>query len=180
MKTHIRWRADYFFRRAGFRNEVQLTLAPSPTKYYTIAFVDDPRGVTRVTRRVKRTTDPTKPPLINEEDIVVTDSFRLSLQLNFRWWLFNIRGGVIDSTAGVGIDFFPWKDYIKIRTEIFDFGNENLPRFRAYAVFNYRYFTISAGVDDILNDGTRDFFIGAGIRFTDQDLKTLLPFLPSP
>lgn len=180
LRTHIRWRADYFFNRGRFRNELQVTLAPSRNKYYTIALVDDPRGSTSVTRRVTRTTDPTRPALTNEEIVTISDSFRFSLQLNFRWWLFNIRGGVIESTAGFGLDLFPYKDYIKIRTEIFNFGSENLPRVRALATFNYLYFNLAVGVDDILNDGTRDFFVGFGLRFTDQDLATLLPFLPSP
>lgn len=179
MRTHVRWRADYFFSRGRFRNEFQVTLAPSPNKYYTIALVDDPRGVTSISRRVTRTTDPTRPPLINEEITTIADSFRFSLQLNFRWWLFNFRGGIIESTAGFGIDLFPYKDYIKIRTEIFDFTNENLPRLRILASFNYLYFNIAVGVDDVLNDGTRDFFVGAGLRFTDEDLKAILPFIPT-
>jgi len=33
-----------------------------------------------------------------------------------------------------------------------------------------------AGVDDAFND-SRDFFLGGTIRFNDEDLKMLLPFM---
>jgi phospholipid/cholesterol/gamma-HCH transport system substrate-binding protein len=50
---------------------------------------------------------------------------------------------------------------------------------------------VNVGVDDILNEANRDaltnrllsgrdFFFGAGIVFTDSDLKALLPILPVP
>ena len=35
------------------------------------------------------------------------------------------------------------------------------------------------GVDDILNSDRRDYFIGLQLRFTDSDLKTILPFAGS-
>jgi phospholipid/cholesterol/gamma-HCH transport system substrate-binding protein len=159
---------------------VAATLRPTPNKYYTLELVDDPRGVTDITRRVTRTTDPRLPPVVNTEEIVVRDSFRLSLQLNYKFWLVALRGGLIESTAGFGIDFLPWKNHIKIGAELFDIGLEHMPRLRISAVFNWWFFTIAGGVDDVLNDGNRDFFLGIGLQFTDDDLKAILPLLPIP
>jgi phospholipid/cholesterol/gamma-HCH transport system substrate-binding protein len=34
------------------------------------------------------------------------------------------------------------------------------------------------GVDDILSTSRRDYFVGAQLRFNDEDLKTILPFMP--
>ena len=34
----------------------------------------------------------------------------------------------------------------------------------------------AGGVDDILNNDRRDYFVGLQLRFNDQDLKTILPF----
>jgi phospholipid/cholesterol/gamma-HCH transport system substrate-binding protein len=50
---------------------------------------------------------------------------------------------------------------------------------------------VNVGIDDALNAPNRDsltnklisgrdFFVGAGVYFTDSDLKSLLPLLPSP
>ena len=35
------------------------------------------------------------------------------------------------------------------------------------------------GVDSLLNDDRRDYFIGLQLRFNDEDLKAMLPFAPS-
>jgi phospholipid/cholesterol/gamma-HCH transport system substrate-binding protein len=37
---------------------------------------------------------------------------------------------------------------------------------------------IVGGVDDMLNE-SRDFFLGAQLRFNDEDLKAILPFVPA-
>jgi phospholipid/cholesterol/gamma-HCH transport system substrate-binding protein len=36
------------------------------------------------------------------------------------------------------------------------------------------------GVDNILSDTERDYFVGAQLKFNDEDLKTILPFAPKP
>ena len=55
----------------------------------------------------------------------------------------------------------------------------------------FEHVYVNVGVDDALNNTNRDtltnklisgrdFFVGAGVYFTDSDLKSLLPLLPSP
>ena len=39
---------------------------------------------------------------------------------------------------------------------------------------------ILGGVDDILSGSRRDYFVGAQLRFNDEDLKHILPFAPGP
>ena len=36
----------------------------------------------------------------------------------------------------------------------------------------------NGGVDDILWNEERDYFIGAGVRFTDNDIKSILGAIP--
>ena len=36
------------------------------------------------------------------------------------------------------------------------------------------------GVDHLFVANRRDYFIGLQLRFTDEDLKSILPFAPSP
>jgi len=35
---------------------------------------------------------------------------------------------------------------------------------------------VLGGVDDLLNSDRRDYFVGLMLRFTDNDLKSILPF----
>ena len=35
------------------------------------------------------------------------------------------------------------------------------------------------GVDDMLSGARRDYFVGAQLRFNDEDLKKIIPFVPA-
>ena len=61
--------------------------------------------------------------------------------------------------------------------EAFGIGQQAYPRFRARVAYEFvERMWVLAGVDDAFNDG-RDFFLGGMLRFNDEDLKTLLPFM---
>ena len=52
-----------------------------------------------------------------------------------------------------------------------------LPRLRlAAAVEVVRQLWLMAGVDDVLNGPRRDYYLGAMLRFNDEDLRSILPF----
>ena len=38
---------------------------------------------------------------------------------------------------------------------------------------------VLGGVDDVFNADRRDYHFGAQLRFSDQDIKSILPFTPS-
>ena len=92
----------------------------------------------------------------------------------------------------MGVDFNLWRDQLAIRTDVFDFANQRLkwPRVRTSLQFTFlQHLYLNAGVDDIFNRPVysqldnrvlagRDFFLGAGIVFTDDDLKAVVPFVP--
>jgi hypothetical protein len=93
--------------------------------------------------------------------------------------MFTLRGGAIESTGGLGVDFQPHQKF-SISTELFDFSQDDKPYLRAYGIiypffdptlsnpFNWIY--IGGGVDNILIEN-RDYFMSLGLRFTDNDLK---------
>jgi phospholipid/cholesterol/gamma-HCH transport system substrate-binding protein len=72
-------------------------------------------------------------------------------------------------------------DRFELRQDLFGFGEVVLPRWRIS--LGYEFVTrlwLLAGVDDILSRDRRDYFIGLQLKFNDEDLKTILPFAPSP
>lgn len=179
LRTEVSYRGDYMVLSSRFRHMLQVTIAPTPARYYTLALTDDPRGAATIIRRIKRSTDPTKPALIQEEDTELRDTFRFSALLNYRFGFAVVRGGIIENSGGVGADFLFWKDRIQIHADFFEFSFETLPRLRVSASLNLWMFHLTVGGDDLLN-ASRDFYVGVGLRFTDDDLKTILPFLAIP
>jgi phospholipid/cholesterol/gamma-HCH transport system substrate-binding protein len=75
-----------------------------------------------------------------------------------------------------------YNDRLAFSFEAFDFDAETNPhlKFRAdYTPFQHIYLT--TGFDDFISEeGNESFFIGAGIQFSDEDIKTLLFNVPIP
>ena len=180
MRTELELREDYLFLQGSIRSNLTIRFQPAPDRWYSLMLVKDPRGSTEVVKRVVRTTDPSEPPLSRTEEAVTRDRFKVSIQIHRRWGPAVLRFGLIEDQGGAGVDLFLFQDRLKLRSEIFEFGRETWPRLRVYGSFSvFKHIFLAGGVDDILNSPTRDYFLSAGVRFQDRDLKVLLPMMPS-
>jgi phospholipid/cholesterol/gamma-HCH transport system substrate-binding protein len=116
---------------------------------------------------------------------------KFSAQFARRYYFATLRIGIIESTGGVGADLHFFQDALSLRLDAFDFSVNatKSPRVRAalrLQAFDHLFATV--GVDDLANaplrDGSgkfllgRDFFVGGGVFFTDEDLQALLTVSP--
>jgi phospholipid/cholesterol/gamma-HCH transport system substrate-binding protein len=91
-----------------------------------------------------------------------------------------IRFGAIESTGGVGVDYFMNHDKLKFSAEAFDFNAINDIRgSRAHLKAQVRYqmlkhLELYGGWDNFLNPESQTIFLGLGLRFIDNDLKYAL------
>ena len=176
LQTQIGFRSEFNLYQRALKNYLTLRLQPDPNKYFLIELVFDPRGKTTVTNRLTLTNDPRVPGAVTER-ITETkaDQLKFTLEYARRFAFWTGRFGLIESTGGVGMDFEFFKDSLKFSADVFDFSGDKWPRIKGsvlYTLFNVFY--VAAGIDDALNYRGRDFFVGAGIRFTDSDIKGLL------
>ena len=97
-----------------------------------------------------------------------------------------LRGGVLESTAGFGVEFEPFR-WVNLSGELFDFRKNESPNLRG-TVTLYPYFDpdsakpwnwlyLRGGVSSAL-DESRDWFIGAGFRFADEEIRGLVGLVP--
>jgi phospholipid/cholesterol/gamma-HCH transport system substrate-binding protein len=179
LQTVVGLRTDYNFLANTVKSYVELRLQPAEDKYYLIELVNDPRGKTSFVQRDVDTTNPNDPPHYREIITETTNAFRFSFQFAKRMGPFTGRFGIRESTGGLGLDLHLLDDRFELRQDIFGFGEELSPRWRvAFAYEFIRKLWLLGGVDDIINGDRRDYFVGLQLRFTDQDLKTVLPFAP--
>jgi phospholipid/cholesterol/gamma-HCH transport system substrate-binding protein len=181
LQTIVSLRTDYQFLASTVKTYAELRLQPREDKYYSIEIVNDPRGLTRFEQIDVDTTNPNDPPHYREVRTVTTNSFRFSLQFAQRLGPFVGRFGIKESTGGVGLDLLAFDDRFELRQDLFGFGEVVLPRWRVS--LGYEFVTrlwMLAGMDDILSPDRRDYFLGLQLRFNDEDLKSILPFAPSP
>jgi len=156
---------SYYMIKDGY-NQVKAELAyrPKPDKYYIL-------GVTSTNDY----TDPTKFDAKHQK----TKTY-ITAELGKRYNNILLRGGLIESTGGLGIDYFMYNDKIRLRGEVFDFNAVNDVRgTNAHARIEAKYQTLKhlnfyAGYDNFLNSQSANVYVGIGIGFSDDDLKTLL------
>ncbi len=154
--------SNYLTKDDYFKTTANLAYIPNPTKYYII-------GVTSKE-------DYSTKKLADEK----TSKIYLNAELGKRYQNILVRGGIIENTGGLGIDYFMYKDRLKLSADIYDFNSENdyrgdNPHLDLKARYLYlKHLEFLAGIDNIINSDARQFFLGIGVKFKDNDLKALL------
>lgn len=179
LQTIVGIRSEYYAGLSSVKNYVSLRLQPRPDKYYLIQLVDDPRGSTKFRETITRTSDSTEDPIIHEQQTITDDKFKLSLEFAKRFYMFTGRVGIIEGSGGVGLDASFFDDQLQISSDLFGFSDNVNPHLKFWA--RYTFFThlyVAAGIDEVLNEELRDYFVGVGIEFNDTDLKALISVAP--
>lgn len=177
-KTYIGFRGEYLTRQGDGKGYLSLKIQPKKDKYYLIEVLRDP-GFTETTRSVTTTTTDgsTKTSTRTENE---QDQLKFSAEIAKRFYNLVLRGGIIESTAGVGADYYLFDDKLRLTVEAFDFDRHDFgTHYKAYANFNFlKYFFLTAGYDDIGSTQRRTPLVGGGLYFLDDDIKYLLTGAP--
>jgi phospholipid/cholesterol/gamma-HCH transport system substrate-binding protein len=174
--TFIGYRGEYLFDARDTKSYLTLRIQPKSDKYYLLEIVDDPRGK-KITETRTITTNGT---VENITEVKTTEKIKFSAQIAKRFKNTVVRGGIIESSGGVGVDYYMFQDRIKWTLEAFDFGSDDNPRLKAGATWNLsKLFFLTAGYDDFVSKvGLQSAYIGLGLQFQDEDLKYLLTNAP--
>ncbi len=177
LQTIVGLRSDYNFLANTVKSYVELRLQPREDKYYVIELINDPRGKTTFTQTDTDTTNPNEPAHYRTVNTTTTDAFRFTIQFARRIGPFTGRFGIKESTGGVGLDTHLLSNRFEVVQDLFGFGEEIKPRYRLYVGYEFIHrLWLIGGVDHIFLPNRRDYFLGLQLRFTDDDLKTILPF----
>jgi len=177
LQTIVGLRSDYNFLANTIKSYVEIRLQPREDKYYLIELINDPRGRTSFTQTDVDTTNPNDPAHYRTVTTTTTDAFRFTIQFARRIGPFTGRFGIKESTGGVGLDTHLLSNRFEIVQDLFGFGEEIRPRYRLWVGYEFIHrLWLIGGVDHIFLPNRRDYFLGLQLRFTDEDLKTILPF----
>jgi len=170
--------------RTALRVDVLPHGAESP-RFYRFELVNDPRGrVTRETQTVTVTGPDGKPQTTTTEKLTKDETSNAVTAL-FGFPFAERRGklwaGLIESHGGLRTDYGVVRDKLGLSVEAFDFSRElnRNPHLRFTTTWFFHpnlYFM--AGYDDPLVRDFRGAFVGAGVRWSDDDLKYLLGSVP--
>jgi len=152
--------------------EFGLKIITSPERFYNVGIISSEIGA-----KVKTYTETNTNGVVSVEDKVQykKDSYRFTTTMGRVLGNWAVRGGVIESSAGLGLDYsyLPWG--WKTSLDIFDSRDSigmNVRVSSEIRLWNVFYSRIRA--NDIAIKATRSFSFSLGLRFTDDDLKSLV------
>jgi phospholipid/cholesterol/gamma-HCH transport system substrate-binding protein len=176
LQTILSFRSEYMFPDA--KTYFSLDLKPKPDKYYTLEVISDPRYKFSQSILVS-----------NPGGVLTTDTYQdkflFSLLFVKRWGNLGLRLGLMESTGGIGAEYYMLDDKIKFSLDAWNFsskepGNENTHLKATVSYSINKLLFVDAGYDNFLNAGRKAGFVGAGLRFDDDDLKYLIGSVPIP
>lgn len=179
---------------APWRSQLTFRIQPNKHKYYTLSVSSDIRRGTGQTITSSRI-GPNGQPTVETLEVSNNDDIKFGFQYVRRFGLLAVRGGLIESRAGGGIDLFALNDRIEFGADLFRLTPDRLasnvpeadrfvpnfqPRVRTRLLWHFLPFAyLKVGADEILVASRRDVFFGLGLNFTDNDLILLFASAPT-
>lgn len=177
MELGIGYHTEYLSATKNFKNYVGLDFWPAPDEALKFDLVVDPSPDTKRTRRISEiTTGGATTTVTNETETLSRDSVLFSAQLAKKFYDFQIRGGIIESKGGLGLDYAPGP--LGIEFSAFDFETDfnEKPHLKVLGSLNVtQNFYMLGGMDDPLNPAQKtDYFFGGGFHIVDEEIKSLI------
>ena len=179
LQTELGFHTEYLGKSKDFKNYVSLALNPSPDKALLIDVSTDPDpNADYIERTVDVTAGGVSSTVSTNTATVDRNQLLFSAQLAKRFYDLQLRGGIIESTGGVGIDYVP--GLYGLHFSAFDFSTRNnqKPHLKLLGDINLtKNLYLLGGLDDMLNPTQKtDWFVGAGFKFVDDDIKRFAAF----
>ncbi|MDL2229300.1 MlaD family protein [Treponema sp. OttesenSCG-928-L16] len=175
--AHVDTQARYNMVQEEFRAGASLVVGPKNNEsWFRLGVSTVPEGI--VSRKTVETTGGANPGI--EEVRETKYNIAVDAELARSFGPVTFRGGVLDSSPGLGLDYNPFK-WLKVSGEVFNFSSDEKPNLRgSLTVFPFldpnggkpwNWLYVHGGVSNAL-DGGRDFFVGGGVRLGASAGKT--------
>lgn len=170
ISTGIDFNSHYLNEVGEAKTAIGVTIQPGLDRYYYLGVINDPAGVVE-----RSNTKTTSSGVTSDVDEVKTYKSRMKFTAlyakNFFDW--TLRGGLIENTGGLGIDYGLFNQKLKLSLEAYDFEKVQV---RAYANYKIKYgFYLTAGYNDMFDKrDAQSAYFGAGLFLTNDDLKLIL------
>lgn len=158
---------------SGGDTEASLRIYPSPERFYHLGIATSENGP-ESEKTISSTINGVTVTENRKENS--KNTLRFNAQIGRRINDFDFRGGLLESTGGLGIDYRAQAIGSKFSLEAFDYKKNIGPNLRlAIEAQIWNVFYGRASFNDAVRK-TRSGTVAAGLRFNDEDLKGLLGF----
>ncbi len=110
------------------------------------------------------------------------NSLLYTILFNKRYGNINLKAGLMESTGGIGMDYYLWRDSARFTADLFNLGGYDIKSPNPELKISGRYYIqkyifLYLGGDELFNDAYRSFFAGVGVMADEDDLKFLMQLL---
>jgi phospholipid/cholesterol/gamma-HCH transport system substrate-binding protein len=169
--------AAQWTRRGDSISGIGIDFVPAHDHWYALGFNSTPDG--KIDVGTSTVTTVGQAGQVSTTTVNTDQTFTLSAQFAKRLaehYVFT--AGIVESKGGVGAEYRAMNDRLRLGVLGYDFTKETdkpKPRYRITSSFQfYKGFYGQAGWQDIANPELRTFYMGGGLRWTDEDLKKLV------
>lgn len=156
----------------GVRSYIGVRIQPGLDRFYEIAGITSPDGV--ITRFSQTNTVDGAAPVTTIQETRHDYKLRLTALFGKKFYNWTIKGGMMESRGGLGVEYNFYNNHFRASFDAFDFQTPNVRAYLRYSFFKGMY--IVGGQQFIFADGNDNAssFIGAGLYLTNDDIKVLL------
>tara|TARA_Y100000768_G_C23991301_1_gene693576 strand:- start:14621 stop:16015 length:1395 start_codon:yes stop_codon:yes gene_type:complete len=161
----------------GAKTQLDLELMPSPERFFRFGIVLGDGTILRQEVTTTTTVDDGDPTVTNE--VIEDDAlYRFNLQIGRQVNRYGLRVGLIESTGGLGVDYFIPEWGLKTSYEGFDYREDIGLNSRLTAELRlWSVFHAQVMASDVTRaEEYRVYTISAGLKFSDEDLSALIGF----
>ncbi len=162
--------------RTGTDTRFDLDIYPAPERFFRLGVVTNEFGPQTESETETYTSTNGGPEDRRTVRKINKSDFKFNFQIGRRIQRFGLRAGLIESTGGVGLDYY-FPDWgIRTGMEVFDYQKDAGPNLRLMTevkIWNVLFARV-AGEDLISKDGSQSATFSLGLRFNDQDLAALI------
>ncbi|WP_127714972.1 MlaD family protein [Halobacteriovorax sp. HLS] len=150
-----------------------LRIFPSPERFYILGLTSSDFGPENEKETIRTINGVTTTEV---EKTTRKNVFRFDLQIGRKLHNWHVRGGIIESTGGVGVDYDFFNGATRVSFDAYDYRTNLGPNLRLATevqLWNVFYGKVS-GLD--LATKNRAGMLSIGLRFNDEDIKGLVGF----
>ncbi len=174
VSTGIDFNSYYLGEVGAAKTAIGITIQPGLDRYYYLGIITDPAGVVEKTDYSSISGGVTTS---SSETKTFKSKTKLTLYFAKNFFDWTLKGGLIEDTGGLGIDYQMFNQRLKASIEAYDFKAMQLRASLNYKLLHGLYLT--AGHSDIYNKkDANSIYLGAGLFLTNDDLKLLLSRSP--
>ena len=183
LKVDLGLRAEYLASPSKSKGYLTADIIPNDEHFYRFELVTQPYG-----RRSLTTTNYTITYPDGHQEVTSVqkeqfdDANAISALFGFNFGNLTLRAGLEESRGGGGVDYSLFNKKLRFSFDAWDFARQD---YNAHMKIGTRYYFspsiyATAGYDDFLNRKQKadSVFFGAGVRWSDEDIKLLLSSIP--